>query len=222
MADAYARTTGRPAVVTVHQGCGLTNAMTGIAEAAKSRTPLLVLAADTGRRPCGPTSASTRTRWCARSARCRSGCTRPPRRPPTWSGPTGRPSSSGARWCSICRWTCRPRPPRTCRSPAMPRLGPVRPAAVAAFAGTARDGGAARVHRGSRRRRPGASCGRSAPLRSAARDLGRRARPVRRRPVVARDLRRVRLTAGRGADPRRGPGRRLGLRAEHVDDRHGR
>ncbi len=46
MADAYARTSGRLAVLTVHQGCGLTNAMTGIAEAAKSRTPLLVLAAD--------------------------------------------------------------------------------------------------------------------------------------------------------------------------------
>jgi thiamine pyrophosphate-dependent acetolactate synthase large subunit-like protein len=48
MADAWARTAGRPAVLTVHQGCGLTNAMTGIAEAAKSRTPLLVLAAESG------------------------------------------------------------------------------------------------------------------------------------------------------------------------------
>ncbi|WP_372460697.1 thiamine pyrophosphate-binding protein [Actinomycetospora endophytica] len=47
MADAYARTSGEVAVVTVHQGCGLTNALTGIGEAAKSRTPLLVLAADT-------------------------------------------------------------------------------------------------------------------------------------------------------------------------------
>jgi thiamine pyrophosphate-dependent acetolactate synthase large subunit-like protein len=47
MADAYARTTQRVAAVTVHQGCGLTNALTGITEAAKSRTPLLVLAADT-------------------------------------------------------------------------------------------------------------------------------------------------------------------------------
>ncbi|MFT4166057.1 MAG: thiamine pyrophosphate-binding protein, partial [Microlunatus sp.] len=46
MADAYARTSGRVGVLTVHQGCGLTNAITGIAEAAKSRTPLLVLAAD--------------------------------------------------------------------------------------------------------------------------------------------------------------------------------
>jgi acetolactate synthase-1/2/3 large subunit len=44
MADAWARTTGRVGVVSVHQGPGLTNAMTGIAEAAKSRTPLLVLA----------------------------------------------------------------------------------------------------------------------------------------------------------------------------------
>jgi acetolactate synthase-1/2/3 large subunit len=46
MADAYARTSGRLGVVSVHQGCGLTNAMTGITEAAKSRTPMLVLAAE--------------------------------------------------------------------------------------------------------------------------------------------------------------------------------
>ena len=49
MADAHARTTGSVTVVTVHQGCGLTNALTGIAEAAKSRTPMIVLAADVGR-----------------------------------------------------------------------------------------------------------------------------------------------------------------------------
>ncbi|MEU6575208.1 thiamine pyrophosphate-binding protein [Streptomyces sp. NPDC046805] len=46
MADAYARMSGAPAAVSVHQGPGLTNALTGIAEAAKSRTPLLVLAAE--------------------------------------------------------------------------------------------------------------------------------------------------------------------------------
>jgi acetolactate synthase I/II/III large subunit len=46
MADAWARLTGRPGVLSVHQGPGLTNAMTGITEAAKSRTPLVVLAAD--------------------------------------------------------------------------------------------------------------------------------------------------------------------------------
>ncbi|HZI96589.1 MAG TPA: thiamine pyrophosphate-binding protein, partial [Actinomycetales bacterium] len=46
MADAYARMSGTVSAVSVHQGCGLTNAMTGIAEAAKSRTPMVVLAAD--------------------------------------------------------------------------------------------------------------------------------------------------------------------------------
>ncbi len=46
MADAYARVSGELAVVTTHQGCGFTNALTGIAEAAKSRTPLIVLTAD--------------------------------------------------------------------------------------------------------------------------------------------------------------------------------
>jgi acetolactate synthase I/II/III large subunit len=46
MADAWARMTGRPGVLSVHQGPGLTNALTGITEAAKSRTPLVVLAAD--------------------------------------------------------------------------------------------------------------------------------------------------------------------------------
>src|SRR6266540_1107924 len=47
MADAYARTSRKVGAISVHQGCGLTNAMTGITEAAKSRTPMLVLAADT-------------------------------------------------------------------------------------------------------------------------------------------------------------------------------
>ncbi|MFI6439329.1 thiamine pyrophosphate-binding protein [Streptomyces sp. NPDC050759] len=49
MADAYARVSGTPAAVSVHQGPGLTNAMTGIAEAAKSRTPLVVVAAEVTR-----------------------------------------------------------------------------------------------------------------------------------------------------------------------------
>ncbi|MFD6065710.1 thiamine pyrophosphate-binding protein [Amycolatopsis lurida] len=47
MADAYARMSGRVPVLSVHQGCGLTNALTGITEAAKSRTPMIVLAGDT-------------------------------------------------------------------------------------------------------------------------------------------------------------------------------
>ncbi|WP_053847584.1 thiamine pyrophosphate-binding protein [Streptomyces sp. NRRL B-24085] len=49
MADAYARVSGTVAAVSVHQGPGLTNAMTGVAEAAKSRTPLVVLAAEVTR-----------------------------------------------------------------------------------------------------------------------------------------------------------------------------
>lgn len=48
MADAYARVSGTVPVVSTHQGCGLTNAITGIGEAAKSRTPMIVLTADTG------------------------------------------------------------------------------------------------------------------------------------------------------------------------------
>jgi thiamine pyrophosphate-dependent acetolactate synthase large subunit-like protein len=46
MADAYARISGTVPALSVHQGPGLTNAVTGIAEAAKSRTPLVVLAAE--------------------------------------------------------------------------------------------------------------------------------------------------------------------------------
>jgi acetolactate synthase-1/2/3 large subunit len=47
MADAYSRMSGKVGVLTTHQGCGLSNAITGIGEAAKSRTPLIVLTADT-------------------------------------------------------------------------------------------------------------------------------------------------------------------------------
>ena len=46
MADSYARLSGEVSALSVHQGCGLTNAMTGITEAAKSRTPMLVIAAE--------------------------------------------------------------------------------------------------------------------------------------------------------------------------------
>ena len=47
MADAYGRLAALPGVLSLHQGCGLTNAMTGITEAAKSRTPMIVVTADT-------------------------------------------------------------------------------------------------------------------------------------------------------------------------------
>src|SRR3954471_15599504 len=44
MADGYARVSGRLAALSVHQGAGVTHALTGVIEAAKSRTPLIVLA----------------------------------------------------------------------------------------------------------------------------------------------------------------------------------
>jgi thiamine pyrophosphate-dependent acetolactate synthase large subunit-like protein len=62
MADAYARATGEVSAVSVHQGCGLTNAMTGIGEAAKSRTPMLVLSGDT------PPTAKTSNFWIDQAA----------------------------------------------------------------------------------------------------------------------------------------------------------
>src|SRR5918997_2051991 len=46
MADGYARASGKVGVASVHQGPGFTNTLTGLAEAAKARTPLIVLAAD--------------------------------------------------------------------------------------------------------------------------------------------------------------------------------
>src|ERR687886_2030006 len=47
MADGYTRASGKVGVCSTHQGPGFTNTLTGLTEAAKNRTPLLVLAADT-------------------------------------------------------------------------------------------------------------------------------------------------------------------------------
>ncbi len=46
MADGYARATGRPGVLMTHLGPGLTNAMTGIANAALDSIPMVVIAGD--------------------------------------------------------------------------------------------------------------------------------------------------------------------------------
>jgi acetolactate synthase I/II/III large subunit len=46
MADGYARVSGSVGVATVHQGPGFTNALTALVEAARSRTPLMLLAAE--------------------------------------------------------------------------------------------------------------------------------------------------------------------------------
>ena len=47
MTDAFGRASGEVAACSVHQGPGLTNTITGLTEAVKSRTPLLLLAAET-------------------------------------------------------------------------------------------------------------------------------------------------------------------------------
>jgi thiamine pyrophosphate-dependent acetolactate synthase large subunit-like protein len=49
MADAYAKATGELTLLSVHSGPGLTNALTGIGEAAKSKTPMVILAGDVPR-----------------------------------------------------------------------------------------------------------------------------------------------------------------------------
>ncbi|MBL8925359.1 MAG: thiamine pyrophosphate-binding protein, partial [Pseudonocardia sp.] len=135
MADAWARTTGRPAVLTVHQGCGLTNATTGITEAAKSRTPLLVLAADTG-------AAAVRSNFRIDQDALVTAVGAVPERVHT-------PASAAADVVRAYRTVVEQRrtvvlnlpldvqaaPAPDVPLPAVPRTGPVRPAAVDEFAG---------------------------------------------------------------------------------------
>jgi thiamine pyrophosphate-dependent acetolactate synthase large subunit-like protein len=69
MADAYTRMSGRTALVSVHQGPGFTNALTGITEAAKSHTPMLVLA------PHAPDSLKASNFWVDQTAMAKgAGC----------------------------------------------------------------------------------------------------------------------------------------------------
>ena len=69
MADGYARVSDpahpRVGVCSVHQGPGFTNALTGLTEAAKSRTPLLLVA---GEAPAAASSARTTSCWPAASS----------------------------------------------------------------------------------------------------------------------------------------------------------
>jgi thiamine pyrophosphate-dependent acetolactate synthase large subunit-like protein len=46
MADAYSRATHQVAIVSVHQGCGLTNSLTGVGEAVKAHSRVLVVSGD--------------------------------------------------------------------------------------------------------------------------------------------------------------------------------
>src|SRR5256886_14065956 len=47
MTNTFGRASGQVSACSVHQGPGLTNTITGLTEAVKSRTPLLLLAAET-------------------------------------------------------------------------------------------------------------------------------------------------------------------------------
>ena len=99
MADGYGRVTGRVAVCSVHQGPGLTNTMTGLAEAAKSRTPVLVLSGET------PAAALTSNFRIDQhdlvdpSARSPSAYTAREPLLMMLSAPTSGRSSSAGRWC---------------------------------------------------------------------------------------------------------------------------
>ncbi len=100
MADAYSRLSALPAVVTTHQGCGLTNAVTGIGEAAKrAPTPLIVLTADTAGAAVRSNFRIDQDAWHAASVRWPNGCIRRRRRWPTPSAPTAPRSASGGPWC---------------------------------------------------------------------------------------------------------------------------
>jgi hypothetical protein len=80
VADRGARATARVGIASLHQGPGLTNPMTGLAESSKSATPLLVPAGDTPgrgsrlelpRRPARPRRVGRRDRRAAARARDR-------------------------------------------------------------------------------------------------------------------------------------------------------
>ena len=74
MTDAFGRASGEVAACSVHQGPGLTNTMTGLTEAVKSHTPLLLLAAETA---AGATRSNFRIdqgRWSHRSAPASPAC----------------------------------------------------------------------------------------------------------------------------------------------------
>ena len=208
MADAYARTSGRVAVLSVHQGCGLTNAMTGITEAAKSRTPLVVLAADVAGSAVGSNFRIDQDALVRSVGAVPERVHSPGSAWTTSAGPTGPPSTAVARWCSICRSTSRrPRSPTPvgsspCRPPPGPPRSPPSPMLWPTLLGDAERpvflAGRGAMAYGREIAGPGR------PRRCAADHVRRRGRDVRGRGVRPRDLRRVRHPAGRRAGRRRG------------------
>ncbi len=207
MADAYARTTDRPAAVTVHQGPGLTNAMTGITEAAKSRTPVVVVAAEVTEprsnffvdqdvaRPGGRSRADPHRRPGDRGPGGRRGrsdrgdhAAYGPAQPPA-----DRPGPRGAKWDFVT-------PEVGVRRPRGRRRRPTSTRTKSHFGGGAAGRGRTPGRAAGVRRRPRSPGCRRLPCPHAAEIAGRAARrvgggqgAVRGPPLVARRLRRLRL-----------------------------
>ena len=211
--------------LTVHQGCGLTNAMTGITEAAKSRTPLVVLAAEAteprsnfyvDQDGAGPAVGAVPMRVrrpetaVADDVRGRRHRARTQRRTVLLNLPLDVQSAGHARDRS-------PVPAGRHPAPARRRTRPTSPRSSAAL--DARPSGRCSSPAAARRGRRAGSARPRWPTGTARCSRPRRSpRAVPRRPVVAGRLRRLRLAARGRADRRRRPDRRLGLRPEHVDD----
>ena len=166
MADAWARTTGTPGVVTVDQVPGLTNAMTG-----SPRRPRAVPRCwcwPPRRRRSGPTSTSTWPGWPLPSARSPSGST-----PPgsaladahrAYSTALGRRTVVLALPLDVQAAQYQPAPGSQHRQPGpVPALKGTFPSALAPMrspsSGRAARGPAAGVHRGPGRRGPGGRTG---------------------------------------------------------------
>ena len=210
MADGYARVTGRVGVVSVHQGPGLTNTMTGLAEAAKSRTPVLVLAGET------PAAALTSNFRIDQHDLVESVGAIADR---VHSAKTAADDAARAYQRAVIERRpvvlmlpidIQPQPALQTEpsKPPPPPLPPPTPDATAIDSAvdllesrqTPRDH--RRPRRGAGRRRPGPRCAGREDRRGAG-HLGAGQRPVRRAPLRTRDLRRVRQPVRRVASARR-------------------
>ena len=213
MADAHARVSGRLGCVSVHQGPGLTNAMTGLTEAAKARTPLVLVAGRHARRAAVRSNFYVDQDRLAEAVGAVADAGQPRRERRTADTDARDPRRARAERRAVLlnlpldvanpmpTWPRRdagsalpapPAPRRTrSRQVADAIAGRERPVIVAGRGAVL--AGAARAARPARERD-----------RRAARDVGDGPRDLRRLPLLARHQRRVRLAA-RGRDHRRRP-----------------
>ena len=224
MADGYARVSGKVGVCTVHQGPGFTNTLTGLTEAAKSRTPLVVLAADT---PSGALWSNFKIDQAALAAtagaiaeRVREAGDRRRGRREGAAARQDRAPSSGTQHPDRRRGDVLRR--RPVRHPGAADAGAAAP--IGTFdrrgRGPARRRGSAGHRGGTRRgprRRARAARGPRRSGRGAADDQRGGARTLRREPVLRGHRRRLLLAAGRRAVGRGRPRARVRRLAEPLD-----